>query len=121
MDLSRAFDTINHELLIVKLDAYGFSKKSLELILDYLSNCLQHVKTNSTFSSWSEITQDVTHGSVLGPLSFNIYLNDLFFLPGDIDICNFTDDRTSNFCDMELKNVFDKLKNCSELALSIMS
>ena len=46
MDLSKAFDTINHELLIAKLDAYGFSKKSLELILDYLSNRLQHVKIN---------------------------------------------------------------------------
>ena len=46
MDLSKADDTINHELLIAKLDAYGFSKTSLELILDYLSNRLQHVKIN---------------------------------------------------------------------------
>ena len=53
MDFSKAFDTINHEILIAKLDAYSFSKKSLELILDYLSNRLQHVKINLTFSSWS--------------------------------------------------------------------
>ena len=65
---SKAFDTIIHELLIVKLDAYGFSKKSLELILDYFANRLQHVKINSIFSSWSELTQDVPQGSVLGPL-----------------------------------------------------
>ena len=113
MDLSKAFDTINHELLIAKIDAYGFSKKSLELILDYLSNRLQHVKINSTFSSWSEITQGIPQGSVLGPLVFNIYLNDLFFLLGDIDICSFADDTTSNVRDMELKVVLDKLENCS--------
>ena len=113
MDLSKVFDTINHELLIAKLDAYGYSKKSLEIILDYLSNRLQHVKINSTFSSWSEMTQDVPQGSVLDPLLFNIYLNDLFFLLDDIDICNFADDTTPNVCGMELKVVLDKLENCS--------
>ena len=55
MDLSKAFDTINHELLIAKLHAYGFNKESLELILDYLSNRWQRTKIGDNFSSWAEL------------------------------------------------------------------
>ena len=55
MDLSKAFDTINHELLIAKLHAYGFSNSALNLVLDYLSERWQRVKVNATFSSWSEL------------------------------------------------------------------
>ena len=73
MDLSKAFDTINHELMIAKLHAYGFNTNTLEIILDYLSNCWQRIKINTTFSTWSEILAGVPQGSVLGPNFFNIY------------------------------------------------
>ena len=69
MDLSKAFDTINHELLIAKLHAYGFTKKSLTFIFNYLSDRWQHVKIDSSFSSWSELIQGVPQGSVLGATS----------------------------------------------------
>ena len=49
MDLSKAFDTINHKLLIVKLHAYGFSIESLEIVYDYLSDRWQRTKINTTF------------------------------------------------------------------------
>ena len=78
MELSKAFDTLNHDLLIAKLSAYGFDKNSLLLIKSYLSNRWQRTKINTSYSTWSEILQGVFQGSVLGPL-LNIYLNDLFF------------------------------------------
>ena len=50
MDLSKAFDCLNHELLIAKLEAYGFSRSALKLVYDYLSNRKQRVKINGSFS-----------------------------------------------------------------------
>ena len=76
-DLSRAFDCLPHELLIAKLDAYGFDKSSLKLIHSYLSNRKQRVKINDRYSSWSEILFGVPQGSILGPLLFNIFLCDM--------------------------------------------
>ena len=64
MDLSKAFDTINHELMIAKLYAYGFSKESLKLIFSYLSDRWQRVKIDSNFNTWVELLQGVPQGSV---------------------------------------------------------
>ena len=79
MDLSKAVDALNHELLIVKLHAYGFGKESLMLLLSYLSNRWQRTTINTSFRSWTELIQGVPQGLVLGPFLFNIYLNDSFF------------------------------------------
>ena len=55
MDLSKAFDTINNDLLIAKLEAYGKERNSLMLIMNYLRNRYQHIKVNVSFSSWEEV------------------------------------------------------------------
>ena len=67
MDLSKAFDTLNHELLIAKLRAYGFNRDSLKMINDHLSNRRQSTKINKSFSSWAELVEGVPQGSVLDP------------------------------------------------------
>ena len=68
MDLSKACDTLNQDLLLAKLHAYGFGRDSLKVLQSYLSNRYQRTKTNKSFSSWSKMVFGVPQGCVLGPL-----------------------------------------------------
>ena len=115
MDLSKAFDTINHELLIAKLEAYGFEDSALETMYSYLSDRWQRTKVNCSFSTWKELFCGIPQGSVLGPILFNIYLNDLFY--DLIDVCNFADDTTLYACDIALENVLSQLEDNAHTAI----
>ena len=79
MDLSKASDTLNPDLVIAKLHAYGFTRESLKLMKSYLTNRWQRTKVNTNFSGWSDISVGVLQGSFLGLLLCNIYINDIFF------------------------------------------
>ena len=82
-DLPKALDCLPHDLLLAKLNTYGFSLLALKLVQSYLSNRKQRTKINSEFSSWEEILFGLPQRSILGPLWFNIFLYDLFFIMND--------------------------------------
>ena len=93
-DLSKVFDCLNHKLIIAKLEAYGFHHDALALIYEYLSNRIQRTKVKSAYSSEREIKYGVSQGFIVGPLEFNIHLNDIFFFAEDSKIANWADDNT---------------------------
>ena len=74
----RTFGTLNHKSLIAKSGACGFDTKALYYIKGYLDNRKQRARKNSNFSSWQENIAGVLQDFILGPLSFNIFMNDLF-------------------------------------------
>ena len=78
MDLSEAFDCIHHNLIIAKLAAYGIEKQNLRLIYSYLKGRKQCVKINNIYSDYNEIVSGELQGSILGPILFNLSINDLF-------------------------------------------
>ena len=76
--------------------------ESLQLIKGCLTNRWQRTKVNASFSSWTELLQGIPQGSVLGPLLFNIYINDLFYVTELTNVCSYADDITFYSCDFDI-------------------
>ena len=117
LDLSKALDTVNPQLLLVKLNAEGFDKNSLQIIQIYLSNRWKRTKIKSSFSLWSALLKGLPEGSVLGPIVFNRFLNDLFFILKNTESCNFADDTTPHACDTNLDELLMCLENDTTLTV----
>ena len=77
LDISKAFDRVWHEGLIYKLSCYGIEGKALKILQSFLNNRYQRVVLNGQSSNWEKISAGVPQGSILGPLLFLIYINDI--------------------------------------------
>ena len=107
MYLSKAYDCLKDDLLLPKLQAYGFSKESIRSFLSYLTNRTRRIKIGSTFSDWKNIVKGIPQGSILDPLLFNIFC--LFFFSAKCEICYFADESSFYSCGMNLDNIFTNL------------
>ena len=112
--LSKAFNCIDHNLLITKLSWYGVTPRSLKLIFSYLSNRTQDVRINNSYSIKSEIKYDAPQGLVLGPLLFNIYLIDMFLECEDDQISSYADDATPYSCAQDISSVISELQKIAK-------
>ena len=119
MDLRKACDCLPSDLLIAKLSAYGFEDSATSLISDYRSKRYQMVKIGSVFSSYLEILSNVPQGSILGPILFNIFINDLIFFIQETEVCNFTDDTTIYSCSLNYKEAAHKLSKDTYIVLNL--
>ena len=117
MDLSKAFDCLPHDILLCKLSAYGLSPKSVELLRNYLTGRKQQIKLQGDLSSWADIQKGVPQGCILGPLLFNIFINDIFYFIEYGTLYNYADDNTLSYVNDNYEKLIDILEKESSVLI----
>ena len=113
LDFSKAFDTVSHKKLLLKLHAYGIRNNVYRWISDFLSERTQRVKISDTYSIWKPVTSGVPQGSVIGPLLFLVYVNDISaYVDASCGHKLYADD-------VKLYVVFDNVTECNALQNSL--
>ena len=94
VDLSKAFDSIDHSVLLSKLKSFGIKGMEFDWFCDYLSRRKQRVVVDGHSSEWAHVTQGVPQGLILGPLLFLLYVNDLPAVVAECTVSLYADDVT---------------------------
>ena len=110
IDLSKAFDTLSHTLLLCKLQVYGLHTNALTFIKSYFFN-RHRTKLGDKFSRWQKISTNMPLGSILGPLLFKIFVNDLFHFIEIATLRNYADDNTMYSSDKNANIVISRLRH----------
>ena len=128
LDLKNAFDTVNHKILLSKLNCYGIRGNINALFKNYLQNRFQRVRIGGTFSEMKSINVGLPQGSCLSPILFLIYINDLANISNQYSTILFADDATFTFCDANFDFLCDRVNqelskivewaNCNRLTIN---
>ena len=121
MDLSKSFDCLPHDLLLLKLESYGLSKSALNLLKSYLSNRKQCVEIGQSVSEMLDIYKGVPQGTILPPVLFNVFINDISLFVENCELYNYADDNTVSISGTSLATVTKSLEVDSKSLISWFS